>query len=156
VHDPNPTGLAINSQKNRLYFQHARWHGKRKCPKCNYRYINHLSDGNSSRYSCKRCRYVFNNFTCTYLGRLRISFDIKSYLLYLFVLCVPAYRIRWYVSNSLTTIERTFRIFRQAICHSLAEEISHLKLSGQIEIDEALFDLVVAEEEENVDGVQLN
>jgi hypothetical protein len=36
-------------------------------------------------------------------------------LLYLFVLNVPAYRIRWYVSINLATIERTFRIFRQAI-----------------------------------------
>ena len=138
MRDPNTIELAINSQKSRLYFQHARWHGKRKCPRCNYRYINRLLDMNS-RYSCKRCRYIFNDFTCTYLGRLRISFDITSHLLYLFVLGVPAYRIRWYVSISLATIEGTFRIFRQAIYHSLAEEISHLKLSGQIEIDEALF-----------------
>ena len=39
----NPLELAINSQKSRLYFQQGRWCGKRKCPRCNYRYINHLS-----------------------------------------------------------------------------------------------------------------
>jgi transposase len=73
------------------------------------------------------------------LGKLRISFDVISHLLYIFVLGVPAYRIRWFVSISLATIERVFRIFRQAIYHYLVDEISHLKLSGEIEIDEALF-----------------
>ena len=137
----NPLELATNSQKSRLYFQQGRWSGKRKCPRCNYRYINHLSscEKRRRRYSCKRCRYVFSDFTCTYLARLKISFDIISHLLYLFVLGVPAYRIRWYVSINLATIERTFRIFRQAIYDSLILEIQNLKLSGEIEIDEALF-----------------
>ena len=110
--------LARNSQKSRLYFQQGRWCGKRKCPRCNYRYINHLSSYDKReerRYLCKGCRYVFSDFTCTYLARLKISFDIIFHLLYLFVLGVPAYRIRWYVSINLATIERTFRIFRQAI-----------------------------------------
>ena len=31
------------------------------------------------------------------------------HLIYLFALGVPAYRIRWYVSVSLATIERTFQ-----------------------------------------------
>ena len=141
----NPLELARNSQKSRLYFlQQGRWRGKRKCPRCNYRYINHLSSyekrERERRYSCKRCRYVFSDFTRTYLARLKISFDIISHLLYLFVLGVPAYRIRWYVSINLATIERTFRIFRQAIIYdSLILEIQNLKLSGEIEIDEALF-----------------
>ena len=40
----NPLELARNSQKSRLYFlQQGRWRGKRKFPRCNYRYINHLS-----------------------------------------------------------------------------------------------------------------
>lgn len=40
----NPLELARNSQKSRLYFlQQGRWCGKRKCPRCNYRYMNHLS-----------------------------------------------------------------------------------------------------------------
>ena len=46
---------------------------------------------NQTRYISKRCRYFFNDFTCTHLGRLRISFNIISHLLYLFVLGVPAY-----------------------------------------------------------------
>lgn len=114
-----------------------RWNGKRKCPRCNNRYLINLSK--QARYVCKRCRYFFNDFSRTYLGRLRISLDIISHLLYLFVLGVPAYRIRWFVSISLATIERVFRIFRQAIYDSLVEAIQTMKLSGQIEIDEALF-----------------
>lgn len=43
VREINPLELATNSQKSRLYFQQGRWSGKRKCPRCNYRYINHLS-----------------------------------------------------------------------------------------------------------------
>lgn len=83
--------------------------------------------------------YFFNDFTVTYLGRLRILFGIISYLLYLFVLGVPAYRIRWFVSISLSTIERVFRIFRQVIYDSMTREIQTRKLSGELEIDEALF-----------------
>jgi len=133
----SPLELAINSQKSRLYFQHARWHGKRRCPRCNHRYLVNITK--QIRYVCKRCRYFFNDFTCTYLGRLKISFDVITHLLYLFVLGVPAYRIRWYVQISLATIERVFRIFRQAIYDSLVNELQNLKLSGQFEIDEALF-----------------
>jgi len=98
-----------------------------------------INISNQIRYVCKRYRYFFNDFTCTYLGRLKISFDVISHLLYLFLLGVPAYRIRWYVQISLTTIERVFRIFRQAIYDSLVNELQILKLSGKIEIDEALF-----------------
>jgi hypothetical protein len=46
---------------------------------------------------------------------------------------------------------------RLSIYHSLVEEISHLKLSGQIEIDEKHYLMVVEEEEgRSVDGVQLS
>lgn len=91
------------------------------------------------RYGCKRCRYKFNDFTGTYIGEFNYSLDIVSHLVFLFTLGVPAYRIRFYVPVSLKTIERTFRIFRQAIYDSLFDEIRNLKLSGKIEIDEALF-----------------
>lgn len=91
------------------------------------------------RYGCKRCRYNFGEFTGTYLGTLRVPSDVVSHLLHLFVLGVPAYRIRWYVPVSLSTIERVFRIFRQAIYDHLLSELQEIKLSGQIELDEALF-----------------
>jgi hypothetical protein len=49
---------------------------------------------------------------------------------------------------------RTFRIFRQAIYDSLILKIQNLKLSGEIEIDEALFGGII--KEESVDGVLLS
>ena len=84
-------------------------------------------------------RYKFNDFTSTYIGEFNYSPDIVSHLVYLFTLSVPGYRTRFYVPISLKTIERTFKIFRQAIYDSLLHEIRNLKLSGKIEIDEALF-----------------
>jgi transposase len=62
------------------------------------------------------------------------------HLLYLYALGVPAYRIRFYLSISLSTIERTFRIFRQSIYNESLQKLKELKkLSGEIEMDEALF-----------------
>jgi hypothetical protein len=68
---------------------------------------------------------------------------VSHLLLCLFVLGVPAYRIRWYVPITLatTTIEHSiFRIFLQAIYDFLLSDLHEIKLSGQIElVDEALF-----------------
>jgi transposase len=91
------------------------------------------------RFGCKRCRYKFGEFTGTYLGEFNFSLDILVHLIYLFALGVPAYRIRWYVSVSLATIERTFRVLRQSIYDESLQKLKELKLSGEIEIDEALF-----------------
>jgi hypothetical protein len=53
---------------------------------------------------------------------------------------ILAYRIRFYVPLSLATIERSFRIFRQSIYYESLQKLKELKkLSGEIEIDEALF-----------------
>jgi transposase len=91
------------------------------------------------RFGCKRCRYKFGEFTGTYLGEFNFSLDILVHLIYLFALGVPAYRIRWYVSVSLATIiERTFRVLRQSIYDESQQKLKELKLSGEIEIDEAL------------------
>ena len=131
-----PIELAASVTKSDRYFCHRRWNGRRICPRCSYRQIYRLSSG---RYKCKRCRYWFKNFTGTCIGKLRIPANIIAHLLYLFALGVPAYRIRWYVPASLATIERVFRIFRQAIYDSLLCELQEIKLTGQIELDEALF-----------------
>jgi hypothetical protein len=58
-----------------------------------------------------------------------------------------------YVSISLATIERIFRIFRQAIYHSLVKEIEYLKLSGKRWMKHCLEVII---KEESVDGVQLS
>jgi len=128
--------LATSVTKSRAYFRHARWHGRRICPRCSHRKIYQLSNG---YYKCKRCKYWFKDFTGTHLGKLRIAPNTTVHLLYLFALGVPAYRIRWYFPISLRTIEHTFRVFREAIYDSSLEEMKELKLSGRLEMDEALF-----------------
>ena len=56
------------------------------------------------------------NAVGTRLGRLQehildnFSLDILAHLMYLFALGVPAYRIRFYVPLSLTTIEKTINL----------------------------------------------
>ena len=128
----DPIKLANSVTKSRVYFRHERWQGKRTCPRCQCRNINHLTN----RYACKKCRYKFDDFTRTYLGKIRIPLNTIVHLLYLFSLGVPAYRIRFYVEVSLKTIEHAFRIFREAIYDS---SLINLRLSGKLELDEAMF-----------------
>lgn len=135
MHDIDPIELANSATKSDRYFCHARWKGRRVCPRCRYRRIYRI-DG---RYACKRCRYKFSEFTGTYLGKLKIPIDVIAHLIYLFALGVPAYRTRFYIPVNLRTVERTFRIFRQVIYDSSFDELEELKLSGRLEIDEALF-----------------
>jgi transposase len=132
----DPIELAGSVTKSWLYFRHARWKGRRQCPRCGYRLLYHLKD---ERFGCKHCRYKFGEFTGTYLGEFYFSLNTLTHLLYLYALGVPAYRIRFYVPVSLATIERTFRVFRQSIYDDSLQKLKELKLSGEIEIDEVLF-----------------
>jgi len=137
VREYSPIVLAGSVTKSGLYFCHARWKGRRQCPRCGYRILYHLKD---KRFGCRRCRYKFGELTGTYLGEFYFSLDTLAHPMYLFVLGVPAYRIRFYVPLSLTTIERTFRVFRQSIYNRSLLKLKELKkLSGELEIDEALF-----------------
>ena len=130
----SPIELAGSVTKSQVYFRHARWKGRRQCPRCGYRLLYHLED---KRFGC---RYKFGELTGTYLGEFYISLDILAHLLYLYALGGPAYRIRFYLSISLTTIERIFRIFRRSIYNESLQKLKELKkLSGEIEMDEALF-----------------
>ncbi|MEM2760824.1 MAG: hypothetical protein QXU32_07700 [Nitrososphaerales archaeon] len=104
--------LANSDQKSEAYFRHGRWHGKRTCPRYRYKYLYYL---NGRYYTCKRSRYKFGEFTGIYLGKLKIPLSITAHLLYLFALGVPAYRTRFYVPINVRTVERAFRIFREAI-----------------------------------------
>ena len=129
--------LASDGKKSRVYFRHLRWSGKRRCPRCGYRNLYYLFD---YRFGCKRCRYKFGEFTGTYTGEFNFSLELLVHLTSLFALGVPAYRIRFYVPLSLTTIEKTFRVFRQSIYNESLLKLKELKkLSGELEIDEALF-----------------
>ena len=131
----DPIHLASSDKKSTIYFRNLRWNGKRKCPRCKFRLLYYPKN----RYGCKRCRYNFSEFTGTYLEHTRLPSCTIIHLLYLFTLGVPAYRIRFYVHCSLSTIERTFRLFRQSIYDESLQQLHQLRLSGEIEIDEALF-----------------
>ena len=120
--------------KSKAYFCHIPWQGRRHCPRCNYRKIYRLKD---ERFRCSRCLFTFRDFTGTYLERVKIPFNLIIYLINLFVLGVPAFRIVKELDINKKTIERFFRLIREAIYnHSLIE----LKqLSGELEMDETMF-----------------
>ena len=116
---PRPVTLINNCKKSEVFFRALRWHGKRRCPHCNHeRKIYKLNDG---RFKCSHCSLRFREFSGTYLEHIRIPFNELSHLLYLFVLGVPSYRCRGYLSVSLKTAQRTFTLFRLAIYeHSMS------------------------------------
>ena len=128
----DPIKLANSVSKSKVYFRHARWDGKRKCPKCNYRLVYSIQD----KYRCKRCWYKFGDFTGTYLAKIRIPLNTIAHLLYLFSLGVPAYRTRFNIGVNLSTVQHAFRVFRESIYDS---SIADIRLSGKIELDEAMF-----------------
>ncbi len=107
-----PLSLASSVTKSTRYFCHARWQGRRRCLRCRHRGLYRLSN---RRFRCKRCQLTFGDFTGTYLGTLRMPLNEVVHLLYLFVLGVPAYRCRRYLTVSLKTAHRTFTVFREAI-----------------------------------------
>ena len=138
VREYSPIELAGSVTKSGpVYFRHARWRGRKQCPRCEYRLLFHLKD---KRFGCRRCKYKFGEFTRTYIGEFNFSLD-KVRTSYVPIRSgVPAYRIRFYVPLSLTTIEKTFRVFRQSIYNESLLKLKELKkLSGELEIDEALF-----------------
>jgi transposase len=137
MQEPQPLSLANDCTKSKAYFRAIRWQGKRYCPKCGYRRkIYRLSEG---RFKCGRCSFKFNDFTGTYLAGLRTPLNEVSHLLYLFVLGVPAYRTRRYVRVSLKTTQKIYTLFREAIYDHCMLELDEMMLSGEIELDEALY-----------------
>ena len=61
------------------------------------------------------------------IGELNFSLELRADLTYLFALGFPVYRIRFYVPLSLTTIEKTFRVFRQSIYNESLLKLKELK-----------------------------
>ena len=135
MHESNPIELASSDKKSRAYFRHKRWSGKRQCPRCKYRLLYYLP---SHRYACKHCKYNFGEFTGT-LSRIKNTSKSCCASFILVYSRGTSIQIRFYVQINLATIERTFRIFRQAIYDTSLHELNVLKLSGMIEVDEALF-----------------
>jgi len=128
----DPIKLANSMTKSRVYFCHLKWQGRRVCPRYQCRNTNHIDN----RYACKKCRYKFDDFTGTYLAKIRIPLNTIVHLLYLFSLGVPAYRTRFNIGVNLSTVQHTFRVFRESIYDS---SIADMRLSGKIELDEVMF-----------------
>lgn len=82
----------------------------RRCPECAAKPAWALSDG---RWKCRRCgtRYRYR----TAWDAQRISSRDKNRLLEFFVLGVPAYRLRFRMTLSPSTVERFYRIARLAL-----------------------------------------
>lgn len=134
---PSPVSLIINSKKSRSCFRAARWQGKRHCPRCQYQ--RKLYRLGSRYFKCARCQTRFHEFTGTYLESVQIPFGELTHLLYLFVLGVPSYRCRHYLTTSLKTAQKVYTLFRQAIYdHSIAV-LEALRLSGEVELDETMY-----------------
>ncbi len=104
---------------------------QRSCPACGYHWSWVLSDG---RFKCRHCgnRYVYKSVWDSF----RIPERAKRRLLEYFVLGVPAYRLRFRGPVSRPTIERFFRVVREAL--SIVEECTE-PFSGSIECDETTF-----------------
>lgn len=100
-----------------------------RCPNCTNKRFWKLADG---RKKCTRCGYRF-----TYYYRLRKSQRYLTRLVEYFCLGVPAYRLRFSLPLSLASIEKIFLLFRQVIYAAAFADLK--KLSGQLELDEAMF-----------------
>ena len=103
------------------------------CPRCKGRKFWQLSTGQRRCSGCGLTR----GFERTLWDVTRISPYWKGRLLEFFCLGVPAYRLRFQVPIHQNTVQRWFRILREAVYHQTMQELS--ALSGQIEMDEAMF-----------------
>lgn len=130
--ETDPIKLANSVTKSKTFFVTKRWGGRRVCPRCKNRNLRRAG----SQYACRRCQYKFNDFTGTPLAKIRLPLNVIAHLLYVFSLGVPAYRMRFHVDINLDTVERTFKVFREAIYDSA---VTDLVLSGKLELDEAMF-----------------
>lgn len=104
-----------------------------KCPRCDNNKFWVLSTGQKR---CSQCRLT-RKFDKTPLQTTKLSPYWKGRLLEFFCLGVPAYRLRFQVPLDRKTIQRWFRILRDAIYQYELEEQS--ELSGHIEMDETMF-----------------
>jgi len=73
----------------------------------------------------------------TYWDRTNMSPYWKGHVVRFFVLGVPAYRLRHMVPVALATIERFYRVLRQAIYTASLQELR--RVEGTVELDETMF-----------------
>jgi len=105
----------------------------KKCARCASKKSWVLSSGQTR---CKQCGLTRKKEK-TYWKSTQISAYWKGRLLEFFCLGVPAYRLRFQVPLNIKTIERWYRLLREAIYQSQIQELD--ALSGAIEMDETMF-----------------
>jgi len=103
------------------------------CPRCGSKKFWSLSTGLKR---CSQCGLT-RKFNRTLWQSTRIAPYWKGRLLEFFCLGVPAYRLRFQVPLNQKTVQRWFRILREAIYEQELKELA--ALSGQIEMDETMF-----------------
>lgn len=130
-----PHTLLSSSYKSYQFLRQNRW-SKRHCPQCKNKTLWKLKN---RYFKCKKCFYKFHDFTNTHISKIKIAYNELLHLTYVFVLGVPAYRIRNYTQVSLKTIQKVYTIIRQTIYEEMIKEIKAASFSGQIEIDETMF-----------------
>ena len=120
-------------RKARKYWRQRVWKNARKrCTRCgSYRVYQIVGP----RYRCRRCRYIFGDWTGRWLGQLKITATQWPWALKLFELEVSARRIGHEVGLSYPTALKACQVIRQAIVAHTAPRL----LQGEIELDEAYF-----------------
>ncbi len=105
----------------------------KECPRCGGEKFWNLSAG---QIRCSQCGLTRKALK-TLWNLTRISPYWKGRLVELFCLGIPAYRIRFQVPLNPKTVQRWFRILREAIYAQALHELS--TLCGEIKMDEAMF-----------------
>src|SRR5512137_1596065 len=94
----------------------------KKCPRCDGTKFWHLSTGQKR---CSQCGLT-RKFDTTRWHATKIAPYWKGRLTEFFCLGVPAYRLRFQVPLDLKTVQRWFRILREAIYSHEMKEMRQL------------------------------
>ena len=127
--------ITKTENKARLFFKKFCWKkGHIFCTRCGS-YNTYRLRG--KKYRCKRCKYTFHDFSSRWLNKVRISYKKWLWVIKLFELEVPAYKISQQTKLSYPTSLRALDILRYSII-SQAHDAQEL-LGGEIELDETYF-----------------
>ncbi len=120
-----PTETKIKSELKKVIF------GKKLfCPRCGSRRIKKYE----GRYRCKHCRKPFSLKSVCWLKGMKLSLRTFWLLLWCWVKKVPLDQTAELCGVSKPTVRRWYERFR---CHIPVENLSSIRLSGIVQMDEA-------------------
>src|SRR3990172_11783704 len=123
--------IGKTENRARLFFRKNCWKkGHVFCSGCRSFRIYRLK---GKKYRCKRCGIPFHYFSKRWIGRLRFPFKTLLWVIKLFELEIPAYRVAQQTGLSYPTVLRA--------CHGLRMALSQkdFLLGGEVEMDESYF-----------------